>query len=153
MGKKKSSETASLPTEETDICYEISIPMLKEPALSNLKNLIKGKENIIKDALGVTDIPISESDDKLTFDWLPPNATQEEIHAVMVLVTKIADLAKNLKRVNLKEKEVTNEKYAFRCFMLRLGMNGKEYKVDRAVLLSKLTGSSSFKNKGGEKDD
>ena len=57
------------------------------------------------------------------------------------------------KRITAKPKENENEKYAFRCFLLRLGFIGDEYKADRKLLLSKLNGSSSFKNgakKGGE---
>ena len=46
-----------------------------------------------------------------------------------------------------------NEKYAFRCFLLRLNMNGKEYKKDRAILLSRLSGSSAFKNKKEDKEN
>ena len=46
------------------------------------------------------------------------------------------------------EKEVDNEKYAFRCFLLRLGFIGAEYKVERKILLKNLTGSSAFKNGG-----
>ena len=33
--------------------------------------------------------------------------------------------------VTATEKEVDNEKYAFRCFLLRLGFIGAEYKVER----------------------
>ena len=46
-----------------------------------------------------------------------------------------------------------NEKYAFRCFLLRLGFIGDEFKADRKILLSKLDGSAAFKSgakKGGE---
>ncbi len=54
-------------------------------------------------------------------------------------------------RISAKEKEVTNEKYAFRCFLLRLGFIGEEYKKDRKILLEKLDGCSAFKEpKGGE---
>ena len=38
-----------------------------------------------------------------------------------------------------------NEKYAFRCFLLRLGFIGTEYKKQRKILLSRLNGSSAFK--------
>ena len=62
-------------------------------------------------------------------------------------------MAKKAKRVTLKDKEVENPKYAFRCFLLRLGLVGAEYKQDRKILLKNLTGSSAFKSgakKGGE---
>ena len=38
-----------------------------------------------------------------------------------------------------------NEKYAFRCFLLRLGFIGEEFKQSRKILLSNLDGSSAFK--------
>ena len=47
---------------------------------------------------------------------------------------------------SVQEREVENEKYAFRCFLLRLGFIGEEYKVERKILLKNLTGSSAFKN-------
>jgi hypothetical protein len=57
-------------------------------------------------------------------------------------------MARNAKRVTATEKEVDNEKYAFRCFLLRLGFIGAEYKTERKILLKNLTGSSAFKNGG-----
>ena len=38
-----------------------------------------------------------------------------------------------------------NEKYAFRCFLLRLGFIGDEHKTSRKILLRNLSGSSAFK--------
>lgn len=61
-------------------------------------------------------------------------------------------MSKAVKTVSAKEKEVDNEKYAFRCFLLRLGFIGAEYKEERKVLLRNLTGSSAFKN-GGAVDE
>ena len=55
------------------------------------------------------------------------------------------------KRVNAAEKEVDNEKYAFRCFLLRLGFIGSEYKTQRKILLRNLTGSSACKS-GSQKE-
>ena len=54
-------------------------------------------------------------------------------------------MARNQKRINAKEKEVDNEKYAFRCFLLRLGFIGDEHKATRKILLRNLSGSSAFK--------
>lgn len=55
-------------------------------------------------------------------------------------------MAKKQKRITATAKEVDNEKYAFRCFLLRLGFIGEEYKAARKILLSKLNGSSAFKS-------
>lgn len=64
----------------------------------------------------------------------------------MKFITALVDMAKNQKRITAKEKTVDNEKYAFRCFLLRLGFIGAEYKADRKILLRNLSGSSAFKN-------
>ena len=57
------------------------------------------------------------------------------------------------KRISAKQKEIVNEKYEFRCFLLRLGLIGDEYKAQRKFLLKNLSGSAAFKSghkKGGE---
>ena len=56
-------------------------------------------------------------------------------------------MAKNQKRITAKPREDENEKYAFRCFLLRLGFIGDEFKEDRKILLKNLDGSSAFKTK------
>ena len=43
-------------------------------------------------------------------------------------------------------KETDNEKYTFRCFLLRLGIIGAEYKTTRKILLRNLTGNSAFRH-------
>ena len=61
-------------------------------------------------------------------------------------IAAICDMARNQKRITAKEKPADNEKYAFRCFLLRLGFIGAEYKGERKILLKNLSGSSAFKN-------
>ena len=55
-------------------------------------------------------------------------------------------MSRDAKRITAKEKPVGNEKYAFRCFLLRLGFIGNAYKADRKILLRNLSGSSAFKS-------
>ena len=62
-------------------------------------------------------------------------------------------MAKTQKRVTAKEKDVDNEKYTFRCFLLRLGFIGAEYKEDRKILLRNLSGSSAFKASTAAKEN
>ena len=59
-------------------------------------------------------------------------------------------MALKQKRITTKEKPVDNEKYAFRCFLLRLGFIGAEYKTARKILLKNLSGSSAFRNGGAQ---
>ena len=69
-----------------------------------------------------------------------------QLMRIYILSTHSVSMACNQKRISVQEREVENEKYAFRCFLLRLGFIGEEYKVERKILLKNLTGPSAFKN-------
>ncbi len=44
-------------------------------------------------------------------------------------ITALCDMARKQKRVTAKERTTDNEKYAFRCFLLRLGFIGRNTKT------------------------
>ena len=75
---------------------------------------------------------------------------EPELKAYDTFICKLCEMARNQKRVSAKEKEVDNEKYAFRCFLLRLGFIGAEFKTERKILLRNLAGSSAFKSGSGK---
>ena len=130
----------------------IQMPMLDETALQNLKAIVESKAGLIKKSLGTDALPIEVIGSKLDFAWLPEGSSPEEIRTCMNFITKLCEMAKTQKRVTAKEKETDNDKYAFRCFLLRLGFIGDEFKSDRKILLKNLSGSSAFRNgkKGGD---
>lgn len=134
-------------TEET-VRLIIHMPRegFTETALDNLKGLVESKANLIKKALDTDSIPIIVNEEFVTFPWFQSECTAEEVKAYTHFVTALCDMAKKQTRVNSTEKSVENEKYAFRCFLLRLGFIGPEYKTERKILLSKLLGSSAFKS-------
>jgi hypothetical protein len=114
--------------------------------LENLKALVAAKGNLISKALGVTNLPIEVNEHKVEFLWFPGHPTPDELNTYTHFISKLCDMARNQKRVTAKGKDVDNEKYAFRCFLLRLGFIGDEYKVARKILLRNFTGSAAFKN-------
>ena len=129
----------------------VAIP-LDSAAVGNLTRLLDAKGNLIKKALGVDDLKIelNENDGTVSFPWFS-EVTPDEVKAYTHFISAICELSKNAKRVTAKEKEVDNEKYAFRCFLLRLGFIGTEYKAERKILLRNLRGSAAFKTaKEGE---
>ncbi len=129
---------------------ELVIEMPKEgfteAAIANLERLVKSKETLIKKALGTDRLPIEQTEDRLRFPWFSGSLTAEEVSAYARFIGALCAMAKNQKRVTATEKAYDNEKYAFRCFLLRLGFIGPEYKEERKILLSRLTGSAAFKN-------
>lgn len=133
-------------TEEAEgISIQIPMASFTNATLQNLFDLIDAKGSLIRNALGVTDLPVNLMDDRLDFPWFPADSTSEEVKAYMDFITALCNMARTQKRITAKEKAVDNEKYAFRCFLLRLGFIGAEHKQARKILLRNLTGSSAFK--------
>ena len=120
--------------------------LFTDGSLENLKALIAAKGNLIKKALGVDDLPQEVTDMKVSFPWFQATPTPDEMNAYDTFICKLCEMARNQKRVNATEKPTDNEKYAFRCFLLRLGFIGAEYKTARKILLRNLAGSSAFRS-------
>lgn len=118
---------------------------MTEAQENNLSALIASKSNLIKKALGIENLYIANGEDTIEFPWLKNCETEDDKAAVTHFVNALIDMAKNQTRITAKEKEVENERYAFRCFLLRLGFIGNDYKVERKVLLRNLAGSAAFK--------
>lgn len=125
----------------------IDIPRegLTETALENLKRLLESKGTLIKKALGAESLDLEITDETIRFPWFADGTDMEAVKAYTHFVTALCETAKTQQRVNATEKPVENEKYTFRCFLLRLGFIGSEYKEERKILLSKLSGNSAYK--------
>lgn len=140
--------------EDTD-SVELTVEMpLDKVAVGNLTKLLEAKGGLIKKALGIDSLEFEIRDDRIAFPWFP-EVTPDEAQAYTHFIAALCKMAKEATRVTATEKAVDNEKYAFRCFLLRLGFIGKEYKADRKILLKNLSGSSAFKSgarKGGEEE-
>lgn len=139
--------------EQTGVAIQIPLSKFTESQLKNLYTLVEVKSQLIKKALNTTDLNINILDDRLDFPWFEESDNPEQIKAYMTFVTALCNMACNQKRITAKKKEVDNEKYAFRCFLLRLGFIGPEYKEARKILLKNFTGSAAFKTTKGGTDD
>ena len=145
-----STEDAPVETPTADgLTIQIPAASFTPEALANLNSLLAAKGRLIRKALGAADLPVEVSDDKVSFPWFNGETTAEEVKAYTHLVAALCDMARNQKRITAKEKITDNDKYAFRCFLLRLGFIGAEFKNERKILLRNLSGNSAFK--GGAK--
>lgn len=131
--------------DKTALTIEMPRSSFTDTALENLSRLVESKGSLIKKALGITDLSILKGEEAVSFPWFPDASDPDAVKAYTHLVTALCEMAKTQKRVSATDKPVDNEKYAFRCFLLRLGFIGSEYKAERKILLSKLAGSSAFK--------
>jgi hypothetical protein len=123
-------------------------------ALDNLDKLIASKATLLSHALGTDKealtIVRNGATATLDFPWFNVNATPDEIAAYTQLVKALCDMAKKQQRILATDKSVENEKYAFRCFLLRLGFIGETYATTRKILLQNLSGNGSHKSGNGK---
>ena len=124
----------------------VEVP-LESTAVGNLTKLLDAKGRLIRKALAVENLQIEVTNSTVKFPWFA-DCSADECKAYTHFISALCKLAANAKRVTAKEKETDNDKYAFRCFLLRLGFIGSEYKSERKILLRNLTGSSAFRNGG-----
>jgi hypothetical protein len=132
-------------------CISMPKNSFTDTALENVKAIIQVKGELIRHALRLDDLPIKISEEEVSFPWFEEMPSPEEVQAYTHFISALCEMARNQKRIIAKEKETPNEKYTFRCFLLRLGFIGKEYKEERKILLRNLSGSSAFK--GGAKNE
>lgn len=143
---KEAAEAADTAPQAANVGLTVEIP-LDKVAVGNLTKLLDAKGNLIRKALGITDLRIEVLEDRVAFPWFSQVDT-DSAAAYTHFISALCETSRNAKRVTATEKPVDNEKYAFRCFLLRLGFIGSEYKMERKILLKNLTGSSAFKNGG-----
>lgn len=144
------SEEVSADTDSAEHSESVGLTVevpLEGMAVGNLTKLLEAKGRLIRRALALDSLPIEVTDSTVKFPWFA-DCGADECKAYTHFISALCELAANAKRVTAKEKETDNDKYAFRCFLLRLGFIGSEYKAERKILLRNLTGSSAFRNGG-----
>lgn len=149
-GNADTSEEVPADTDSTEhsepVGLTVEVP-LESTAVGNLTKLLDAKGSLIRKALAVENLQIEVTDSTVKFPWFA-ECSADECKAYAHFISALCELAKTAKRVTAKEKDTGNDKYAFRCFLLRLGFIGSEYKAERKILLRNLTGSSAFRNGG-----
>ncbi|NLN26014.1 MAG: virulence protein [Bacteroidetes bacterium] len=146
-------ETESEQRGDTGLVIEIPLEGFTDTALLNLERLVESKASLIKKALGVDSLPVIKTEDRVSFPWFPFESTADEVKAYTHFISALCEMEKTQERISATEKEVDIEQYAFGCCILRLGFIGSVYKLERKILLSKLTGSSAFKVPKSEVND
>ena len=96
-----------------------------------------------------TDTPlmgISFDDDKVIFDGFGQAKDAEHVQTFMKLAAAMNKMSIMQKRVQAKDVDDSNEKYSLRVWLIRLGLNGAEFKEDRKRLMALLSGHTAFRN-------
>lgn len=124
---------------------DILAEKLEGQNIKDLEGLKQALENFQDELPG---LEFDFENQKITFTLQKENETEEEKTAFKELITLIDQYAKTLKRASYKQAQDDNPKYALRTWLIRIGMNGPEYKETRKILLKNLEGSGAFRKVG-----
>lgn len=136
--------------EPTGLIVSLPRDGFPDSAIDRLKKLVDAKGALIRKALNTERLDIVVEDDTVSVPWWDTLPQPEEVHAHTGFIVALRNMAKEARRVVAREKEVESEKYAFRCFLLRLGYIREEHKGERKILLSRLSGHAAFRNQAEE---
>ena len=136
--------------ENTGLTVSLPRDGFTDSAIDNLRKLVDAKATLMQKALGTDRLDIEVTEDTVSFPWWDTLPESEETQTYTGFISALCGMAKDAKRVLSKETEVESEKYAFSCFLLRLGYVGKDSKASRKILLRNLSGHSAFRNKAEE---
>ena len=125
---ENNAEVTETVPQGADLGLTVAMPRdsFTDAALENLHRLVDAKGSLIKKALGADSLPIEADGENVSFPWFSEGQDSESVKAYTHFIAAICDMARNQKRVTAKEKPADNEKYAFRCFLLRLGPMSKK---------------------------
>lgn len=138
-------ETAAMTDDEDRLTISLPRSSFTETGRKNLDALLASKGKLIQKAFNIEKAAYTLTDETIKFAWFHGKIAEDTVRAYTDFISKLCEMAQKQKRAVAKEKPTENEKYAFRCFLLRLGMIGDDYKTSRRILLQNLTGSSAFK--------
>ena len=122
----------------------ISVPAIDLPETfpATLDRLMQSKGPLIARACGGAEVKTSI--DKTWVSFEIPGAPLDIAPHLCDLFAAIVAYVKAHPRLQARSRTEGNDRYAFRCFMLRLGMSGDHYKETRRTLLANLEGDAAF---------
>ena len=140
-----------LDAEENGLTVEMPLEMVDESTIDRLRKIVENKGELFKAAFKTDNLEIVAEADKICFPWFTVE-NDGDSDAYCTFISMLCEFAKNQKRINNKPDTSDNPKYTMRCYLLRLGMIGAEYKSTRKVLLRNLSGSSAFRKAGNSNE-
>ncbi len=115
------------------------VEKLKEVELPTVEMVIEA----VRETSGLDGIALDS--EKICFTGFPQFSETGEAEIFMQLAEAVGRAAQEQKRIQPKEVSEENEKYAFRTWIVRIGMGGAKFKEARKRLMRDLSGNSAFR--------
>ena len=143
--QKAEPKTAAEDNGETGLIIKMPKDFFTDGSIDRLRKLTENKAHLFQHAFQTESLEITETEDAVEFPWFTVSQTGDG-DAYSIFISKLCEFANTQKRVNNRQDDSDNEKFSFRCFLIRIGMVGTDYKAARKVLLRNLEGSSAFRH-------
>ena len=148
---KNRGYSISFEEESNSLTVEMPLNLVDERTLNRIRRIIENKGELFKAAFKTDSLEINLTEKTVEFPWFTIEQ-DSDADVYCKFISMLCEFAKNQSRINNKPDATDNPKYTMRCYLLRLGMIGAEYKAVRKVLLRNLSGSSAFR-KVGDSDE
>ena len=133
--------------ESKVLTVQMPADFFTEHTLGNLRQICENKAALFQASFQTDSLDMISSDEKVEFPWFTVEQ-DGDADAYCTFISMLCEFAKNQSRINRKSDTSDNPKYTMRCFLIRLGMVGAEFKAARKVILRNLTGNSAFRKVG-----
>jgi len=122
---------------------ELVDALQEDSCIATVQGFLKTMTDYTEAHGGIEGLKITE--EQISFTGFPVPADKAHADAFCHLAALMNGMALSQKRIQAKEVNTDNEKYAFRIWLLRLGMNGDDYKSTRKALMENLGGHAAFR--------
>lgn len=122
---------------------ELAERLRDDACTATVQTFLKALADYMEAHGGMEGLQITEQ--QISFTGFPVPADQPHADAFLQLAAMMNAMVLSQKRIQAKEVSTDNEKYAFRIWLLRLGMNGDAYKSTRKVMMENLGGHAAFR--------
>ena len=140
-------ETPDAAASEGEDRLTISIPRssLADDALGRLKQIVANKEVLFKRAVLADALPITVSEEEISFPWFTRTGIDGEAAAYAQFITALCQMAREQTRILDKPYDGDNDRFAMRIFMVRMGMKGAQFALARKLMMKHLSGNSGWR--------
>ena len=132
---------------EREILPECLVHAINAVPIDTLEDFAKVVNDAIEagSIIGDSELNFDLADRTLSFSFSNASLDADGVLAFATLCQQINEQAIKQKFSSTKQKETTNDKYAFRVWLLKLGFVGDAFKTERKMLLEKLSGNAAFR--------
>lgn len=131
----------------SDIVPESLVSEINAVPIDDLQEFAEVVNNGIDQGsiVGDSNLDFDLAEQTVSFSFMNATLEFDEVLAFITFCHKLSEQAKLQKFSSTKQKEAVNEKYAMRCFLLKLGFITEEFKTERKVILQRLDGNAAFR--------